>query len=91
VSALPLQGVNKVKYQLVSQSHGDREVGGRTSQVPATSPKEEVVVQATYLRTRRTSTIRKKKQLSGHIIFDQMVNSAKAIRRYLVVDYLGIT
>ena len=85
MSAPPQLEANKVKYLLVSQSHGDREVGGQMSQVPATSPKEEVMVQATYVRTRGTSTIREKKQLSGHILFNQMVNSAEAIRRYVIL------
>jgi hypothetical protein len=76
VSAPPQLEANKVKYLLVSHSHGDRKVGGRTSQVPATSPKEEVMIQATYVRTRGTSTKHKEKQLSGHILFDQMVNSS---------------
>ncbi len=63
MSAPPQLEANKVKYLIVSQSHEDREVGGQTSQVPATLPKEEVMVQATYVRTHGTSTIREKKQL----------------------------
>ncbi len=56
--------------------------GGQRSQVPTILQKEEVMVQAMYVRTPGTGIIRGKKQPSHHVLFDEIINCAEAIRRY---------
>ena len=53
--------------------------------LPAILP---ISVHPTYVHIRGTSSdTRKQKQPSGHILFDWLVNSAKAIRRYRLDEF----